>query len=50
MSNLRQKESLQKGDLKVFNYQDSDAYRLGKKHGEVFITDWTIDNNISNII
>ena len=40
---------MEKGQLNVYNYQQSDAYRLGKKHGELFVTDWSVDN-ISNII
>ena len=49
--NSPKQERLEKGVLRVFNYQISDGYRMGKKHGELFITDWTVDrDNISSII
>ncbi len=42
---------MEKGQINVYNYQQSDAYRLGKKHGELFITDWSVDRtDISGII
>ena len=40
---------MEKGQISVYYYQQSDEYRLGKKHGELFVTDWSVDN-ISNII
>tara|TARA_R100000008_G_C3585391_1_gene171843 strand:- start:1913 stop:2212 length:300 start_codon:yes stop_codon:yes gene_type:complete len=42
--NSPKQERLEKGVLRVFNYQISDGYRMGKKHGELFITDWSIDD------
>ena len=37
--------------IQVFNYEQSDEYRLGKKHGEVFTTNWPVDwTDIPSII
>jgi hypothetical protein len=43
--------TLRKGETRVFRLCDNDGYFLGKKHGEIFITNWTVDyNKISSII
>ena len=42
---------LRKGEIRVFRLCDNDGYFLGKTHGEIFITNWTVDyNKISSII
>ena len=42
---------MNKDTLCVYNYQISEEYRLGKKHGELFTTNWSVDRtDISSII
>jgi hypothetical protein len=39
------------GTKQVYNYEQTDEYRLGKRHGEIFITNWAVDQtDISGII
>lgn len=43
--------TLRKGETRIFRLCDNDGYFLGKTHGEIFITNWTVDyNKISSII
>jgi len=43
--------TLRKGETRIFRLCDNADYFLGKTHGEVFITNWTVDyNKISSII
>ena len=50
MNELKNGQLLTRGSKQVYNMQESD-YMLGREHGEIFITDWSVDRtNISGII
>lgn len=46
-----QAATLNKGTKITYNYENGDAYRFGKTHGEIFTTGWSVDYEpLSSII